>query len=676
MNREQAYQRIQELKKQIQYHNYRYYVLAQPEISDYEYDQLLKELEELETQFPEFVTPDSPTQRVGGEPVSEFEVVQHRRPMLSLANTYSAEEVYDWERRIRNQLGTTEPIEYLCELKIDGVAISITYENGQFLRAVTRGDGTRGDDVSQNVKTIKSLPLSLPEDIPPALKSIEIRGEIYFNRDQLIVLNKERIANNEPPFANPRNAVAGTLKLQDSRIVAKRGLRTFVYFLESISDPDFIQSQEDALKWLQKMMFPVNPNYKKVQSVEGIISYWQEWQEKRESVPYDIDGIVIKVNRIDLQNRLGATAKSPRWAIAFKFKAERATTTLQEVIWQVGRTGIVTPVAIFEPVHLAGTQVTRATLHNVDEIDRLDVRIGDKIVVEKAGDIIPKVVEVLVNDEHFSHKKIVPPETCPVCGSRVYKIPGEVAIKCENISCPAQIVRRIEHFASRNAMDIQGLGGAIVELLYNNNLIHDIGDLYYLKASQVAPLPGMGEKSASNLIRAIEESKNRSLDRLIFGLGIEYVGSTVARLLTRYYQSLSELMKASVEELEQIEGIGPRIAESIYHFFRNDRNLEVLEKLKKAGVRWETEQEELEQNPAFEGKTFVLTGALEAFSRDEAKEIIEKLGGKVTGSVSKKTDVVIVGDSPGSKYTKAQQLGITIWDETTFLNQLPEKYRK
>lgn len=675
MTKEQARKRIEELRKLIQYYDYKYYVQAQPEISDYEYDQLYKELEKLEHEFPEFITPDSPTQRVGGEPISEFPVVYHRKPMLSLSNTYSPEEVYDWEKRIRNQIGTSTPLEFICELKIDGLAISIIYQDGRFLRAVTRGDGTRGDDVSQNVKTIKSIPLRLPDDIPEPLKNIEVRGEIYFNKDQLPKLNEERIANNELPFANPRNAAAGTLKLQDPKIVAKRGLRSFLYYMESITDPNFITSQEEALHWLKKMLFPVNPYYQKVSSIEEIIQYWNEWQEKRENLPYDIDGIVIKVNSVELQNRLGSTAKSPRWAIAFKFKAERATTILKDVQWQVGRTGIITPVAIFEPVHLAGTQVSRATLHNVEEIERLDVRIGDKIVVEKAGDIIPKVVEVLVDEKHYQLEKLNPPQKCPVCNGKVYKVPGEVAIKCENISCPSQIIRRIQHFASRNAMDIQGLGSAIIELLYTNKLIHDIGDLYYLQASQIAPLPGMGKKSAANLIRAIEESKTRTLDRLIFGLGIEYVGSTVAKLLVQHFHSLDELRHASFEDLVAIEGIGPRIAESIIHFFSEEENNKVLEKLRNAGVVWEVKAEQLasEKHPEFAGKTFVLTGTLSKYSREEARKLIEKLGGKVSNSVSRKTDVVVVGESPGSKYNKALELGITIWDEAIFLEKISEK---
>lgn len=671
MDKQAAFQRIQDLRKLLHYHNYRYYVLAQPEISDFEYDQLMKELEELEKQYPEFMDPTSPTRRVGGEPVSEFPQVMHRKPMLSLSNTYSPEEMWDWERRIKSQLGTDQPIEYICELKIDGVAISLTYEDGRFVRAVTRGDGIQGDDVSSNVRTILSLPMVLPEDVPPELKTIEVRGEIYFNRDQLGILNQERVRNNELPFANPRNAAAGTLKLQDPKEVAKRKLHAFLYYLESIPAPDYIRRQEEVLEWLQKLMFPVNPHYRRVTGVEAVIDYWKEWEEKRETLPYDIDGVVVKVNDIGLQKRLGFTAKSPRWAVAFKFRAERATTLLKEVQWQVGRTGIITPVAIFEPVHLAGTQVTRATLHNVEEIQRLDVRIGDRIVVEKAGDIIPKVVEILADEDHLKRAPLIPPASCPVCGSHVHKIPGEVAIKCGNISCPAQIVRRIEHFASRNAMDIQGLGSAIAELLYTHKLIHDAGDLYYLKPEQIQHVPGMGRKSAENLIRAIEESKKRPLDRLVFALGIEFVGSTVAKLLVKHFPSMEKLRRARFEELTEIEGIGPRIAESVIQFFSEERNLMVLEKLHKAGVTWEEKQTAPKQlHPAFANKTFVLTGTLSRYSREEAKEIIEKLGGKVASSVSGKTDVVIAGEAPGSKLAKARELGITIWDEKQFLEAL------
>lgn len=670
MDKATAQKRIMELKKIIQHHNYQYYVLAQPQISDYEYDKLLNELAELEELFPEFITPDSPTQRVGGSPIKEFQTVIHRKPMLSLSNTYSPQEVADWTRRIQTYPGVNPPLEYICELKIDGVAISITYEDGLFKQAVTRGDGTSGDDVSTNVKTILSLPLTLDEDIPEELKNIEVRGEIYLEKEQLPELNKLRVANNEQPFANPRNAAAGSLKIQDPKVVARRGLKIFIYYLESITHPDFITTHESELQWIEKLKFPLNLNYQKVTTSEEIVRYWEEWFEKRESLPYEIDGIVVKVNSIEQQKILGNTAKSPRWAIAFKFKAEQATTILREVKWQVGRTGIITPVAIFDPVQLAGTQVTRATLHNTEEIERLDIRIGDKIVVEKAGDIIPKIVQVIPDADHLNRNPLLPPDQCPVCGSRVFKVPEEVAIKCENISCPAQIVRRIQHFASRNAMDIQGLGAAIVDLLVKQQLIKDIGDLYFLKKEQIMHLPGLGEKSADKLISAIEESKNRPLDKIIFGLGIEYVGNTVAKILTSHFKSLSNLKSASFEELTAIEGIGPRIAESIIHFFSETRNLEVIAKLEKAGFRWEAEQspEESFFNEHITGKTFVITGTLESYSREEAKRIIEQFGGKVTGSVSRKTDVVIVGKDPGSKYTKALELNIPIWDENKLKN--------
>ena len=674
-DKEKIRQEIERLRQEIRRHDYLYYVLAQPEISDYEYDQLMKRLEELERQYPEFITPDSPTQRVSGEPTKEFPVVRHRKPMLSLANTYNEDEVRDFDRRVRSLLQPGESYEYVCELKIDGVAMSLIYENGVLVRGATRGDGERGDDVTNNVKTIRSIPLKIEAD-EPYLLNIEVRGEVYFLREALDRLNEERIAYGEPPFANPRNAAAGSLKLQDPKEVAKRPLRMFCYYLDPFEPNHPIKTQYQVLKTLEKLKFPVNPHYRLCQNIDEVIDFWQEWTEKRESLPYDIDGIVVKVNSLEQQERLGATAKSPRWAIAFKFPAEEAITQLINIEWQVGRTGVVTPVAILRPVKLLGTIVSRATLHNLDEIRRLDVRIGDYVVLEKGGDVIPKIVRVVKEKRSPDLKPYEPPTHCPVCGSPLVRYPGEVALYCENIACPAQVARKIEHFASRRAMDIEGLGEKVVQLLLRHKLIQDYGDLYYLKKEDIARLEGMGDKSAENLVNAIEASKTRPLARLIFALGIRYVGEGAARLLAEHFHSLDALMNASVEEIERIEGIGFKTARSIKDFFTRKENLTVIEKLRKAGVRFEEPKAAPETvDERFYQKTFVFTGALERYSRDEAKELVEARGGIVSNSVSRKTDYVVVGKDPGSKLQKARQLGIQIIPEEEFYKMLEESSR-
>jgi len=673
MKESSAKKRMEKLVRQINEYDYKYYILAQPEISDYEYDMLMKELEQLEDEFPEFKAPDSPTGRVSGTPIDEFSVVQHRTPMLSLSNTYSPEEVVDWEKRQKNIL-PLDVFEYICELKIDGLAINIIYEEGILKSAVTRGNGIQGDDVTQNVKTIKELPLKLPENIPEELKNLEVRGEIYMNISTLPKLNKIRIADDALPFANPRNAAAGSLKLQDSRITTQRKLKIFLYYMESISHPDFIKEHKSGLEYMKQLRLPVNPHYKSVNAIEDVIHFHHTWQEKREELDYDIDGIVVKVNDVAQQLKLGATAKSPRWAMAYKFTAEQGTTVLNEVIWQVGRTGIITPVALFDPIPLAKTTVSRATLHNVEEIERLDVRMGDKIVVEKAGDIIPKVVQVLSDEAHFSRSNIKIPSNCPVCESAVVKDEEAVAIRCTNISCPAQVARGIAHFASRQAMDIQSLGSAIVNLLIENNVIKNYADLYEMKAEQISPIDGLGELSAQKLLANLEKSKHLKMDRLIFALGIPNVGSNSARLIAKAIPNMDELMKASAEQITEIDGIGPIIAESIINFFAEVHNQEILSRLKAAGLPWQMEVEALPQSGEneFSGKIFVLTGSLKKFSRNQLKEMIENLGGKVTSSVSAKTDVVIAGSDPGSKYDKALKLGITIWDEDELLSHLPK----
>lgn len=668
-DKEKARQEIQKLKKNIQHHNYLYYVLAQPEISDYEYDQMLKRLEALEKDFPDFITPDSPTQRVSGEPTKVFPVVRHRKQMLSLANTYNEEEIVDFDRRVKSLLQENESYEYVCELKIDGLAISLIYENGMLARAATRGDGEQGDDVTKNIRTIRSLPIKLNTD-QNELQNIEIRGEIYYPLKEFGKLNQARVENDESPFANPRNAAAGSIKLQDSQEVAKRPLQIFCYYLDLINSNQSVKTHFESLKILQKLYFPVNPNYQLCKSIDEVIDYWESWQAKRETLPYDVDGVVVKVNSFEQQDRLSSTAKSPRWAIAFKFNTEQVVTKLMEINWQVGRTGTLTPVATLEPVKLMGTTVKRATLHNMDEIRRLDVRIGDEVVVEKGGDIIPKILEV--NKHAKNSTSYQEPQNCPVCNSRLVKMEDEVALLCGNVRCPAQVARRIEHFASRRAMDIEGLGDKIVELLFDNNLIQDFGDLYFLKADKIADLERMGEKSAENIIDAIEESKHRPLEKLIFALGIRFVGEGAAKLLAKQFKSLDTIMSASYDEIDAIDGIGEKTAESVIQYFGEKENLKVIDKLRNAGLNFEEEKKGNVGliDERFKDKTFVFTGKLEHFSRDEAKEIAERRGANVTNTVSKNTDYLVAGDDPGSKYKKAKELNVKILSEQEFIKML------
>lgn len=667
---DKALQEIKRLREEIRRHDYLYYVLAKPEISDYEYDMLMKRLEELERKFPRFITPDSPTQRVGGEPTKEFPVVRHRIPMLSLANTYNEVEIRDFDRRVRSLLNPGESYEYVCELKIDGLAISLIYENGLLVTGATRGDGYQGDDVTHNIRTIRSIPLRV--EPYKGILNFEVRGEIYYPLKEFERFNAARVARGEPPFANPRNAAAGSIKMQDPREVAERPLQVLFYYL--LGAETLLKTHSECLKALQKMHFPVSPYYQICQGVEEVIDYWNSWQEKRTTLPYDVDGIVVKVNSLEQQERLGATAKSPRWAIAFKFITEQAVTKLLDIQWQVGRTGIVTPVAILEPVQLLGTTVSRATLHNMDEIERLDVRIGDEVIIEKGGEIIPKIVQVNKEKRPGDSRPYPRPQYCPVCHSPLVQPEGEVALVCENVSCPAQVLRRIQHFASRRAMDIEGLGEKVVDLLLKNNLIKDYGDLYYLKIEDIENLERMGRKSAENLLEGIEKSKTRPLEKFIFALGIRYVGEGAARLLASHFHSLDKLMRAAVEETAAIEGIGEKTAESVKQFFTRPENLKVLEKLRNAGLPF---QEAVPEKPPatderFAGKTFVFTGRLEHFSRDEAGELVHERGGVVSNSVSKKTDYVVVGEDPGSKYEKARSLGVRILSEKEFLEMLGE----
>jgi len=671
MDKNQAKREIEQLREQIRQYDYQYYVLAQPTVSDYDYDMLMKRLEELEAAFPELMSPDSPTRRVSGEPTKVFPVIRHRKPMMSLSNTYNEAEIRDFDRRVRSLLNDGEKFEYVCELKIDGVAMSLIYENGLLTHGVTRGDGEQGDEVTNNVKTIRSIPLSLKTS-EAALQNIEVRGEIYYPRAEFEQLNEARKAAGEPPFANPRNSAAGTLKTQDSRIVAKRPLRMFCYYLDSLSAPPPVASHFTALETMKKLRFPVNPHARLCQNIDEVIDYWRKWSDAKNDLPYDIDGVVVKVNDFEQQRRLGATAKSPRWAIAYKFATEQAETRLLDIQWQVGRTGIVTPVAHLEPVLLLGTTVKRATLHNIDEIERLDVRIGDVVIIEKGGEIIPKIIRVVTEKRAAESKPYKAPEKCPVCHTRLVRPEGEVALVCENVRCPAQVAGKVAHFAARKTLDIEGLGEKAVALLLENGLIKDYGDLYFLKAEDVAALERMGEKSAENLLAGIEASKQKPLARLIFGLGIRYVGEGAAKLLAGHFHSLDKMVNASVEKIAEIQGIGEKTAESIRDFFSEEENRRVLEKLRRAGMPFEetAPRESGEIDERFAGKSFVFTGALTTFTRDEAAELVEKRGGKIIKSVSKKTDYVVVGADPGSKYQKAVQLGVKILSEDEFMAML------
>ncbi len=658
----QAENRIKELRELIDYHNYRYYVLDNPEITDAEYDKLMRELISLESQFPQLITPDSPSQRVGGEPLEAFKKVTHREPMISLADAFSEEELRDFNRRVTENVGNQ--VEYVVELKIDGLAVSLTYENGLLVTAATRGDGVVGEDVTQNVKTIKSVPLRLNIQKDKIPMVIEVRGEIYLSKEGFKKLNEEREEMGLPTFANPRNAAAGSIRQLDSKITAKRPLSTFMYALGYVEGIEF-NTHLEVLEFYKACGFKVNPHIKSFNNFDDVIDYCMSWKEKRHSLPYEIDGIVIKVNSLHFQKILGSTAKTPRWAIAYKFPAEQKISVIEDIVVSVGRTGVLTPNAVLTPVQIAGSTVSRATLHNEDYIKGKDIHIGDSVIVQKAGDIIPEVVAVVKEKRTGNEKEFKMPHRCPECGSEVIRLPGEVAYRCTGVSCPAQIRRRIIHFASRDAMDIRGLGPAIVSLLLSANLIKDVSDIYFLKKEALIPLERMGEKSANNLIKAIENSKKQPLNRLVYALGIPLIGSKASLTLAQEFKSMDRLQNATYEELIKIPEIGDKMAESIIAFFKQEQTKALITRLKEAGVNMLYAKEEIGPKP-LENLTFVLTGALEKYSRSKAQELIENLGGKVTGSVSKKTDYVVVGKDPGSKYNKALELGVKILDEQQF----------
>ncbi len=653
-------ERIKELREKINYHNYRYYVLDQPEISDYEYDMLMRELIELEEKYPELKTPDSPSQRVGGEPLKEFEPFTHVVPMLSLANAFSEGELRDFDRRVREAVGD---VEYVVELKIDGLSVELIYEKGIFTVGSTRGDGIVGENVTQNLKTIKSIPLRLKDDV-----SLVVRGEVFMPRASFEKLNEEREKLGESLFANPRNAAAGSLRQLDPKVTAKRDLDIFIFNLQKIEGRKF-KTHIETLEFLNEQGFKIIPIHKKCSNIDEVIKEIEEIRNLRDKLPYDIDGAVVKVNELEKREILGQTAKDPRWAIAFKYPAERKKTKVLDIIVQVGRTGALTPTAILEPVTISGSVVSRATLHNEDYIKEKDIRIGDTVIVQKAGEIIPEVVEVVKEERTGQEREFVMPDRCPECGALAVRLPGEAIRRCTGLNCPAQLLRGIIHFASKDAMDIEGLGPAIINQLLSKGLIHNIADLYYLKYEDLIQLERMGDKSVKNLLNAIEESKTRDLDRLLFGLGINLIGSKAAQVIAEHFKTMDNIMKAKFEDFTQLPDIGPKMARSIVSFFAEKQNVEIIEKLKKAGVNMKKLSKGKVSN-IFEGKTFVLTGALESYTREEATRMIEERGGKVTNSVSKKTDYVLVGKDPGSKLKKAQELGIKIIDEKQFEEML------
>ncbi|MCS6999510.1 MAG: NAD-dependent DNA ligase LigA [Bacteroidota bacterium] len=670
IDKRRARERIEELRALIRKYDYAYYVEAQPLISDRDYDRLYAELVALEQQYPDLVTPDSPTQRVGGQPLDEFAHVQHRRPMLSLANTYTRQEVLDFDRRVRQSLGD-EPYEYCAELKFDGVAISLHYSDGRFVLGATRGDGLVGDDITQNLRTIRSLPLVVnPVRVGDTLlMDFEVRGEAYMLRQDFERLNKERLAAGEKPFANPRNLTAGTLKLLDPREVARRPLQLVCYYLDT--DQVSLDRQSTNLKLLRQLGFPTSPYWQRCATIEDVFAYIDHWEQKRHSLPFDIDGIVVKVDRLDQQERLGTVARSPRWAIAYKYEAEQARTRLVGITLQVGRTGVVTPVAELEPVFLAGSTISRATLHNAAFVEQLDLRIGDMVYVEKGGEVIPKVVGVDLSARSPDAEPWRMPAHCPCPQqSRLHHPPGEVNYYCESPLCPWQRRRRIEHFASRRAMDIAGLGEKVVAELVEAGFLESVADIYDLhtRADELRRRPGWGDKRVQNLLDAIEASKKQPFHRVLFALGIRHVGEETAKILAAHFGTYDALCRASEEKLQTIPEIGPRIAESIRNFCEDRQQQAVVRRLQKAGLQFA--QQTAKQHAPLAGKTFVFTGELDSMPRSRAQELVESLGARASSSVSKATTYVVVGRDPGSKYAKAQQLGIPILDEAAFVELL------
>jgi len=665
LERSVAEQKLFALKEKINLYNYHYYVLDNPLISDQEYDKLYRELITIEELYPDLISPDSPSQRIGGGPLPYFPKVTHQVPMLSLANAFNEGDLRDFDRKVRIA-SNQELINYMVELKIDGLAISLRYENGLFVQGATRGDGEVGEDITQNLKTIKSIPLRLPEPL-----TLEVRGEAYMPKKEFEKINRIREENGEQPLANPRNAAAGSLRQLDPKLAKERNLDVFIYNLAQITGKRF-NTHSETLDYLTKIHFKVNPERRIAQGIEEVLRIVEMWQEKRRELPYEIDGLVIKVDSLDLQNSLGFTAKSPRWAIAYKFPAEEVITVIEEVEFNVGRTGVVTPTAILKPVSLAGTIVKRATLHNEDLIKEKDIRLGDYVLVKKAGEIIPEVVGVVRERRTGTEREIKMPSTCPACQHNLVRLKGEVALRCINPDCPAQILEGIIHFVSRDAMNIEGLGEKVIEQLYANQLIKNPADLYTLTKEKLLPLERMGEKSVDNLLKAIEQSKENSLEKLIFALGIKLVGEKAAKVLAAHFQTLENLEKASKFDLEEIAEIGPKMAESIVTFFNDPKTQELLMRLKSYGVNTEYKGAKniSEKNNPFYNKVVVLTGTLSSMGRNEATKILEELGAKVTNSISKTTDYLIVGEKAGSKLEKAEKLNIPILSEEKWLKMI------
>ena len=658
-------EKIIKLRETINYHNYKYYVEDNPEISDDEYDQLYSKLVELEQLRPDLITPDSPTQRVGGQPLEQFEKVVHTVPMLSLADVFSKEELFAFGNRVEEMLG--HKTKYVAEKKIDGLSVSLEYENGVFARGSTRGDGVVGEDVTHNLKTIKSIPMTLREKIP----YLEVRGEVFMPKDAFEKVNQEQEENNQPVFANPRNAAAGSLRQLDPKITARRNLDIYVFNIQQINGKE-LETHEESLNYLSYLGFKVSPDFKVVDTIEQAYEEIMKIGEKRDGYPFEIDGAVVKVNSLSDREMLGATAKTPRWAVAFKYPAEKKETRIVDIKVNVGRTGVLTPNAVLEPVRLAGSTVSRATLHNMDYIKQKDIRIGDYVIIQKAGDIIPEVVEVIFSKRTGMETEFVMPEKCPVCGSRVVREEGEAAYRCEGISCPAQVYRSILHFVSRDAMNIEGMGPAIIKTLMDKGFINEIADIYYLKdkKNDIVNIERLGEKSVQNLLDSIEKSKQNNIDRLIFGMGIRHIGLRAAQLLARRYNSIWEIKDATEDELKTIEDFGEKMAKSLKMFFDEPQTMQMLMKLEQAGVNMKSLKSQKSNDARFAGKTFVLTGTLSSFSRNEAAEIIQSFGGKVTSSVSRKTDYVLAGEDAGSKLQKAKESGIKIIDEDTFKSMI------
>ncbi|MDG1261362.1 MAG: NAD-dependent DNA ligase LigA [Flavobacteriales bacterium] len=666
----EAFHRVKELTSELNEHNHNYYVLNQPTISDQEFDALLKELEKLEIEHPELADPNSPTKRVGGDITDKFQKVAHRFPMLSLSNSYSKEEIAEWSDRIKKSID--EDVEYIMELKYDGVAISLTYENGKLVRGVTRGDGAVGEDVTTNVRTIRTIPLNLKPGNYPS--SFDIRGEIFFPLETFAQLNRDRKELGEELYANPRNTASGTLKNQDSKLVADRKLDCFLYYV--FADGENFENHFDSLLNAKEWGFKVPPTegryIEKTNSVDGIMDFINHWDSARKELPFEIDGVVIKVNDYRQQRVLGLTAKSPRWAIAYKFKAERVATVLHEITYQVGRTGAITPVANLEPVQLAGTTVKRASLHNADQIEKLDIREGDTVYVEKGGEIIPKVVGVEISARKTDNGPHQYAAVCPECGTPLIRKEGEAQHYCPNESgCPPQILGRIEHFISRKAMNIDGLGPETIEQLHEAGLVSNIGSLYSLEAEQLLPLERMAERSVEKLLEGVEASKAQPFRRVLFGLGIRYVGETVAKKLTRHFETVEALAAADIETLVQVEEIGDRIAESVFEWFRDEENQLLVKVLQEAGLQFEENRSDTQTSAVLEGKAFVVSGVFSQFSRDDLKAEIEKHGGRNVGSISSKTDYVLAGDKMGpSKLKKAEKLEIPVISEEDFIQMI------